>query len=77
LDEGFGNLVSCGHHWIQTGERILEDHGNADGPNLIEFSLRQAEKIGLPEPDVCVFGDNRSTGQQPDHSPAKHRLAAA
>ena len=74
--QGFGNLCAHGHHRVQTGCRLLEDHADAPAAHAAHGRLRQAQQILAPQPDLTTF-DAPTIGKQTCERECSHRLATA
>ncbi|SCB34453.1 hypothetical protein GA0061099_1005182 [Bradyrhizobium yuanmingense] len=71
----FAKLPADGQHRVERARRILEDHGDAPAPDLIELGGRRAENLAPVEPHRAR--DLRMARQQPQRGEPGHRFAGA
>ncbi len=76
LAHGFGDLFANGQHWVECGQRLLEDHRDALAAQILDAMLIHGEQILAVDQDLA-FGDAGRFGQQTQQRQRRHGLAAA
>ena len=79
IDQRLGDLLADGHHRIERGHRLLEDHRDvvARARARISSSLKLQEIDGHPSLTEPADDTARRVGDQPHQRQRRHALAAA
>jgi hypothetical protein len=62
--DGLGDLLADGHHRVEGGQGVLEDHGDLPAPDGLEVTLGAPDELVAAEADRPP--DGGALGQQPE-----------
>ncbi len=74
---GFGNLPADGEHRVETGHRLLKNHGDIVAAHLAHFTNRQLEQVLSMEQNLAADNFARRGLHQPHDGQRSDAFAAA